>query len=449
MASLTPRKRTVVEDSQYGRGKRRYREQDKTSETTDDPVTNSVFDYIPKPTDGTIERTSSSATFSTNNDEKNTGIEQRRYENTFAETSTEPQVPTEKEENNINSSSYTGRRPPFNSFHYPTSNHASLPLSMQLIKPFYLFCQCCNQHVSQSHPPNPYAGSNDVNREDEGTTEEANSSKTSTSIHPLQGSILDHPNHEVASLLQEFTSMTQAYGSSQANSGVLTTIRFSLPTLRVSAHFHDVDMLALSDFLLKHANGALSHITRLDFSVAPRSGKLYGMKGIQSHGAIALSRVLASSKHIKEVYLQRNRIGPYGSEAIFLAVARNPFIKTLIMRRCCVGERGALAFAQIIGSSYMCGLQEVDLSVNKMGFKGILAIEEMLVEKERQGRTFEMDIEGNLVLQEVMNGVTHGLGIVLSLVASSMMTNRTKHADWKTFLWYAVYVLSTFLRLLR
>lgn len=442
MASLTPSKRTVVEDSQLGGGKRRHRGgQGRTSETSDDTVLDSMCDYIAKPSDSVMETTISSAAFSTNNEERNTGIEQRRNQHVFPETSTEPPpVPTQREQQHDMNSSHS--RPPFTAVHYPTGDHTSLPLSMRIIKPFYaLCCQCCNQHISQSHPPNPHTVNSDVNKEDEATANDPTPSESSSSIRALQGSILNNPNHEIAALLQEFMSMTQVYGSLQANSGILTTIRFSLPTLRVSAHFHDVDMLALSDFLLKHCNGALSHITRLDFSVAPRSGKLYGMKGIQSHGAIALSRVLASSKHIKEVYLQRNRIGPYGAEAIFLAVARNPFIKTLIMRRCCVGERGAVAFAQIIGSSYICGLQEVDLSVNKMGFKGVLAIEEMLVEKQRQGRKFEMDIEGNLVLQEVMNGVTHGLGIVLSIVATIMMTNRARCADWKTCFWYAIMSL--------
>ena len=315
-----------------------------------------------------------------------------------------------------------------------TGSHLSLPLSMQLMKPFYgLCCQRCNHSISQSHPPNPHIS---YTTDDENDSKEPKATKRIVSSYFLQDSILTNPNHKVACLIHEFTSMTHLYGSSQANSGVLTTIRFSLPTLRVSAHFHDADMLALSDFLLKHCNGALSNVTRLDFSVAPRSGKLHGMKGIQSHGAIALSRVLATSRHIKEVYLQRNRIGPYGAEAIFLAVARNPFIKTLVMRRCCVGERGGVAFAEIIGSSYTSGLKEVDLSVNQIGFKGVLAIEEMLVERQRQGRKFEIDIEGNLVLQEIMNGVTHGLGILLSIFATIMMTNKTKHAHWKTTLWY-------------
>ena len=62
-------------------------------------------------------------------------------------------------------------------------------------------------------------------------------------------------------------------------------------------------MLALVEVLLKHINGHLSYIKRLDFSLASKEGKQLGKKGIRSHGAFALSKVLQISKHIEEVFL--------------------------------------------------------------------------------------------------------------------------------------------------
>jgi len=234
------------------------------------------------------------------------------------------------------------------------------------------------------------------------------------------------PQPHTNPIMQEYISTTQIYGCRNVNAGVLTALRFSLPTLRVSGSFHDSDMLALSEILFRHCNGSLSHIKRLDFSVASREGKLHGKKGFGSHGAFTLSRVLCISQYIEEVFVQRNKIGPYGAAAIFAAIAKNSTMKTLVMRRCVLGERGALAFAEYIGQSTVTGLKEVDLSVNRIGFKGSIAIEEMLHEKEKIGKSIDVDLEGNLVLQEVMNGVTHGLGIVLCVIGAVILTNRVK-----------------------
>jgi len=133
-----------------------------------------------------------------------------------------------------------------------------------------------------------------------------------------------------------------------------------------------------------------------------------GKKGVRSHGAYALSKVLTISQHIEEVYLNGNRIGSYGSSAIFTAASQNTKLRTLLLRGCRIGERGALSFAhQICGSGSTSGLREVDLSACRIGFRGCYVIEEMLKEKREKGRTKEgigmmvVDLEGNMVFQEV------------------------------------------------
>ena len=213
-------------------------------------------------------------------------------------------------------------------------------------------------------------------------------------------SIPPSPRSHTLPVMQEYLTAIQMYGCKDVNPGVLTALRFSLPTLRVSGNFHDADMLALAEVLFRHCNGALKHIQRLDFSIAGRFGKLHGRKGFGSHGAFTLSRVLCISNYIEDVFIQRNRIGPYGAAAIFAAASKNPVVKTIEMRRCGIGEKGAMAFVEHIGKSNVCGLKEVDLSVNRIGFRGSIMIEEMLIEKEDKGKVIDVDLEGNLVLQE-------------------------------------------------
>ena len=108
----------------------------------------------------------------------------------------------------------------------------------------------------------------------------------------------------VEQILHEYTTACQIYGCAhRINAGVLTTFRYRLPSLRTSGNFFDADMLALVEVLLHHINGALSYIKRLDFSLAAVDGKQFGKRGVRSHGAYALAKVLEVSQFVEEVFL--------------------------------------------------------------------------------------------------------------------------------------------------
>ena len=79
------------------------------------------------------------------------------------------------------------------------------------------------------------------------------------------------------------------------------------------------------------------------------------------------------------------------------------------------------------------------MSCNQIGFFGVFAIEKSLKKRmeriksqdDDEGRdvdsyAIEIDLEGNLIFQEVMNCVTHGLGIVLAILATILLSNAVK-----------------------
>mmetsp|Transcript_31512 Transcript_31512/g.63581 ORF Transcript_31512/g.63581 Transcript_31512/m.63581 type:complete len:485 (-) Transcript_31512:1249-2703(-) len=280
------------------------------------------------------------------------------------------------------------------------------------------------------------------------------SASNATSSSNANGSIKNNRNiDEIESIIQEYTTACQIYGcADRINPGILTTFRFQLPSLRVSGAFFDADMLALVEVLLHHVNGALSYIRRLDFSVAAKEGKSFGKKGIRSHGAYALSKVLQMSLHIEEVFLPKNRIGPYGASAIFCAAKENKALKTLLMRGCRIGERGAFALvSQILMNedASKSGLREVDLCVNQMGFYGVFAIEKGLKNRRERLKAqgvddddILVDLEGNMVFQEVMNCVTHGLGILLGTIGSFVLASKVRGMENHYKLSCAVYSIS-------
>ena len=269
-----------------------------------------------------------------------------------------------------------------------------------------------------------------------------------SNIEPLSSSPsrpLQSPSLLIEQILTEYIAACRFYGcENRLNAGVMTTLRFSLPCLRILGRFHDADMLALAEILFKYVNGPLRFIQRLDFSLsgkhAPPRWAGHTSKGIHSHGALTLAKVLQMSQYIEEVLLNRNWIGPYGASAIFIACSTNTSIKKLHMRRCRVSERGALVFAQLVVPSTTTALQEVDLSANCIGVKGSYAIERALEERAIKAEkaviaeqqplpTLVVDLEGNLVLQEVMNAVTHGLGILLAMLGSFLLTKRVSSQD--------------------
>lgn len=237
-------------------------------------------------------------------------------------------------------------------------------------------------------------------------------------------------------ILGEYMCFCRFYKVSY-NAGVLTTLRFSLPCLRTTGPFHDEDMLALVEMLLRHGNGALKYISRLDFSIASKEGRHWRntkVVGFTSHGALALAKALQTTQHVRQVFLPRHRVGPYGAAALFLACHNNPIIEVLNMRRCRVGERGAFAFCEIILGSNPNkngdtianneksghGLVDVDLSANYIGHIGTSAIERALEKHldDKQKESIYVNLEGNLVFPEVRHNWS---GIMRRIFTSSLI----------------------------
>jgi hypothetical protein len=233
----------------------------------------------------------------------------------------------------------------------------------------------------------------------------------------------------VETLVGEYMCFCKFYNV-HYNSGILTALRFPSPSLRPSGAFHDTDMLALVEVLLRHANGALKHITRLDFSIPGKQGRHERnnkLIGFTSHGALSLAKALQTTKYIREVFLPRNKIGPYGASAIFMACRMNPSIEDLNLSRCRIGKRGALAFCEIIllgmdqppmseeksdddhgTSASSCGLVNVNLSLNHIGHQGTSAIGTLLKETISDDQ-IAINMDGNLVFPEVSdNFVSRG-----------------------------------------
>jgi hemolysin III len=271
-----------------------------------------------------------------------------------------------------------------------------------------------------------------------------------SSMSPLVVAPMLQPNPSLSttvteSILSHYILACRFYGC-PTNAGVLTTIRFGLPSLRVSGSFHDADVLALVEVLMPYMNGPLQYIRRLDFTLSTKGRQMRGRHGFRSHGALALSKALQESRYIEQVYMLRNPIGPYGATALFLACFRSGSsnngnksrLHTLNLRRCRIGARGALALAELLAttSPNATSLRHVDLTANNLGVQGCYAIERALNQRMQEYGTkegiahIEVDLEGNLVFPEIMNGVTHGLGVLMAIAAAFLLQSKVQ--GWPT-----------------
>lgn len=230
-------------------------------------------------------------------------------------------------------------------------------------------------------------------------------------------------------ILLDYKAACQFYECQNGpNPGVLTALRYQLPSLRVTPPFRDTDMLALAELLIKYGSGPLQSIRRLDFS---KHRKIRGQDGMGSHGALALAKVLQSggTPNVTEILLQRNTIGPFGATAIFLACAQHDSaVEHLSLRRCRIGERGALALAAYIVPSTTTALATIDVSANHCGYHGCVAIDRALQKRDGQGLqpAMTIDLEGNHVFQEIMNGVTHGLGVLIAFAGAYVLSSAVR-----------------------
>ena len=298
-----------------------------------------------------------------------------------------------------------------------------LPLSMQLMRQFS--GMCCPNCWGEAYTPRQGDTVGSEIDLDLLTCKRASVSSMVWTPMMTSSSVSDRET-----LLADYLTACRFYRT-EANSGVLTTLRYGLPCLR--AMLNDADMLALCEVLMQHSNGALRTLERLDFTANGSQTRF------TSHGALALAKVLQQSEHIVEVRLNRNRVGAFGASSLFVACAHNPNLRRLYMRRCRIGQRGALAFAQVVVPASETGLLEVDLSANYIGQRGCVAIDRAL---QRRSKLLIVDLEGNLVFQEVMNGVTHGLGILLAAVGAWLLMVRMQGAPLRHVLSCGVYSAS-------
>mmetsp|Transcript_17191 Transcript_17191/g.36913 ORF Transcript_17191/g.36913 Transcript_17191/m.36913 type:complete len:299 (-) Transcript_17191:94-990(-) len=233
-----------------------------------------------------------------------------------------------------------------------------------------------------------------------------------------------------AQLAQETSSITEKYcGYCRAlgvppNPGVLVFLRLRLPELKpepfkhsgvhFECRFGDADMFAFCDYLLHDRPPAVfDHWESVDLSAC----------FIGTPGCLMLARVIRlSGCHVQKVHLVNQKVGRVGALALAEAVRLSPTVESLSLQLAFVSDDGARGFLSILEEAAAKGapphrLRELDLRNNFLTYHfcteathlaSHIGVKDNLV----------LRLEGNLVLDEVLNAVSHAIGTVLVIIGS-------------------------------
>ncbi len=218
--------------------------------------------------------------------------------------------------------------------------------------------------------------------------------------------------------MKRYTELCAFYGV-RPNVHVLIALRYDLPHLSPGhtggRAFRDHDLLPLCDLLLQLGDQA-SHITSISFRGCRLRPASAGM----------LAKLVAQLPRLASLDLTGNRLGSDGCVQLADALERSRTLRELRMRGCDVSSPGADSLSLALARPPpRAPLELVDLSNNRLGYFAKVALERVVKHRDEP---ISINLNGNLILVEVLNALTHGGGAVGAALGSIELLRRVRHA---------------------
>jgi len=120
---------------------------------------------------------------------------------------------------------------------------------------------------------------------------------------------------------------------------------------------------------------------------------------------------LEPCRHLENLDISDQAIGPEGAAAVASAVASSSSLLSVRLKGCGLGNSGGAPFVELLQQGALgARLAELDLQNNFLGFQMCEALERAAKEEE-----ITVLLAGNRVLDEVLNAATHGIGTALAV----------------------------------
>jgi hypothetical protein len=201
---------------------------------------------------------------------------------------------------------------------------------------------------------------------------------------------------------------------------IIVVLRFRGTTLRpavTSPRFSDMDLLPFVECLVDASvSPLLNHIVSLDFFNC----------SLTAHGVSMLAHALMRNTSVALLRLDNNAIGSYGAKQIELMFRTNTTITALAMSNCALGSRGGVFMATLLANPTH-SLADIDLTNNILGSGAVSECRAVLAARKARGeRVIKCDLDGNQVVAEILNSVTHLVGLLLCIVGTVYLLDATQ-----------------------
>lgn len=195
----------------------------------------------------------------------------------------------------------------------------------------------------------------------------------------------------------------------QPSADVLNQLNVGLQNISVRS-IGDLDLRALVMLLLDQDGFYLSRIRSLDFSWAH----------LDASGMLIIAQLLMHpSCVLEELDLSFQSVGLQGACAVGSAVRVSRTMQALRMHTCSLFDEGGQVMLDLIRNT---SLRTVDLQNNIIEYVTCQAILAVAGEV-----AIDVDLDGNQVFDEVINAVTHGIGVVLGIAGMVLLLNKVKN----------------------
>ena len=288
-----------------------------------------------------------------------------------------------------------------------------------------------------------------------------NSISVATGYMPLSGHSGDCTEHAICTNCKvgQYLALCKSFDVA-IDPSVVTAIYTNWDTIRVTAkNPSDASLIPLVVSVGQHAMLRELQIGT-HVSVAHRGDGNWICRG--------LSMGLPKLNNLRVLDLQRLGIDGVGLAQLTGAICKLPNLTDLILRHNYLGlNNGTDALVEIVQKGPE-SLRFIDIACNSLGYMNIRRIEHAaekarncpvelhIVEDEPRSPApsknaaanahsnccYEIDVEGNFVVEEIWNSVIHGLGAVLALVGTFDLTNKTKGQPDQVWWACLVYGLS-------
>jgi len=196
---------------------------------------------------------------------------------------------------------------------------------------------------------------------------------------------------------------------------VVITLKTQWNVLKPTKAFCEGSILPLMEILCQN-----KFITKLNLEGAGMLSNKIAGPGNGNSNARILGLILRENKTIKDLNLCNTGLDDNGVVEICEGLMENETVTKLNISRNSFGEKGVSMLQQVVSKKK--NLKNLDISINALGYpliRSLLSCPCCHLKKK------DINIEGNYVFEEILNSLSHAVGILLACVGTVVLLGET------------------------